>query len=92
MNIKNQLKESYKTLDLIDKASDLIENISKMKSNLGALALLDSEDVQLIDELEALKIESAGRLLESIDFEKMKLSKYGDFIFSHLESNSQFKI
>lgn len=78
MNIKNQLKESYKTLDLIDKASDLIENISKMKSNLGALALLDSEDVQLIDELEALKIESAGRLLESIDCEKMKLSKYGD--------------
>lgn len=78
VNVRNRLKEQLGTLDKIERLRDLVGRTEKCEEQLGAMVLIDKFNLQPINEGTAIRISSAGRLLDNKAIKCNLLSKISD--------------
>ena len=80
LNLREHIKTNRDILNKLASAIQIKDSIEKARTRLGALSLLDKENVQLIDEAEAFRLNNVSRLLENISKAKIELSKYSEIL------------
>lgn len=74
INVRKRIQEQLNSLNRLEKAKEILDRINNAKKQLGDLSLIESNDLKEINVLEVTKLNSAYRILDSVD----KLNKLLD--------------